>query len=278
MNIKEKTASMRAGELAVIYIGQAGFIISDGTVSVAIDPYLSYSVDRAIENGDGKWTRLYAPPVTPDELSFLDFVFISHDHLDHADPETISGIAAVSDARFVSGKAISEKISSYACRDSVALGCKKVCDFGSFRVSALPAAHEEVHMKDGESEECGFLFDFGGIKIYHSGDSLVYDGLCDAVRGADVMLLPVNGNGFYRRADGIVGNMDSFDAARLALDCGAGLLIPMHFDLYRGNSVPESAVREIISAAAPSVRTAFPKPGEGYIISRGDAGLEVSPL
>ena len=39
MNIKEKTASLRAGELAVIYIGQAGFIISDGTVSVAVDPY-----------------------------------------------------------------------------------------------------------------------------------------------------------------------------------------------------------------------------------------------
>ncbi|MFR5890805.1 MAG: MBL fold metallo-hydrolase, partial [Lachnospiraceae bacterium] len=89
MNIKEKTASLRAGELAVIYIGQAGFIISDGTVSVAVDPYLSYSVDLAIETGDGKWTRLYAPPVMPDELSFLDFVFISHDHLDHADPETI---------------------------------------------------------------------------------------------------------------------------------------------------------------------------------------------
>ena len=278
MNIKEKTASLRAGELAVIYIGQAGFIISDGTVSVAVDPYLSYSVDLAIENGDGKWTRLYVPPVMPDELSFLDFVFISHDHLDHADPETISGIAAVSDARFVSGKAISGKISSYAGRDSVALGCKKVRDFGSFRVSALPAAHEEVHMKDGESEECGFLFDFGGIKIYHSGDSLVYDGLCDSVCGSDVMLLPVNGNGFYRREDGIVGNMDSFDAARLALDCGTGLLIPMHFDLYRGNSVPESAVRDIISAAAPSVRTVFPKPGEGYRISRGYAGLEVSPL
>ena len=92
------------------------------------------------------------------------------------------------------------------------------------------------------------------------------------------MLLPVNGNGFYRREDGIVGNMDSFDAARLALDCGTGLLIPMHFDLYRGNSVPESAVRDIISAAAPSVRTVFPKPGEGYRISRGYAGLEVSPL
>ena len=145
-------------------------------------------------------------------------------------------------------------------------------------MSALPAAHEEVHMKDGESEECGFLFDFGGIKIYHSGDSLVYDGLCDSVRGSDVMLLPVNGNGFYRREDGIVGNMDSFDAARLALDCGTGLLIPMHFDLYRGNSVPESAVRDIISAAAPSVRTVFPKPGEGCRISRGYAGLEVSPL
>ena len=25
---------------------------------------------------------------------------------------------------------------------------------------------QEVHMKDGESEECGFLFDFGGIDVY----------------------------------------------------------------------------------------------------------------
>ena len=270
--LRSKLASLGEGESAVVYLGGAGFLISHAGTSVLVDAYLSYSVDRAI--GGEAWTRLYAPPFTPEELSFVNAACVSHDHLDHADPDTIAPLAAANaDVTFVCGRAIEDAARSYGAKNVAALSDGETRRFGEIAVTAIPAAHETV-VRDGrgDPEACGFIFELGGVRVYHSGDSLVYDGLAQRVRGADVMLLPVNGNGYFRRADNIVGNMDAYDAARLASLCGARLLVPMHYDLYRGNFVPAEAVSAIISAAAPSLRFALPTPGEGWRISAQTIG------
>lgn len=270
-DIREKLASLKPGEVGIIYIGQAGFILSSGGVTAFVDPYLSYSVDHACEKGDGLWTRRYAPPILPEEADFADYVFVSHDHLDHADPETLRGIAGANPSvKIVCGSAIADAVEGYCSADVIGAYDGWTVNCTEFQVKVIPAAHEEIHRDSrGDPTECGFIFDFGKVKVYHAGDSLVYDGLCDTVRGVDVMLLPVNGNGFYRRADNIVGNMDAYDAARLASDSAAKLMIPMHFDLYEGNSVPECAVKAIVAAAAPSLDCRIPTPGCGYVIADG---------
>ena len=270
-DIRNKLASLADGEAGIVYIGQAGFILAGGGTVAAVDPYLSFSVDRACEKGDGLWTRRYAPPVMPEEMGFVDYVFVSHDHLDHADPETLSGIAKANPAvKVVCSAAIADAVRGYGCANVIALHDGGVVDCGGFCARMIPAAHEEVHRDAaGEIAEAGFVFDFGKVRVYHSGDSLVYDGLIEAVRGIDVMLLPVNGNGYFRRADNIVGNMDAFDAARLAKECGARLMIPMHYDLYAGNSIPDEAVTAIVSAAAPGLDCRLPSPGQGWIVGDG---------
>ena len=265
--LKSKLGSLDAGEIGVVYLGGAGFLLSYAGTNILVDPYLSYSVDRAI--GGEEWTRLYAPPMTPQEAAFADAVCVSHEHLDHADPDTIAPMASANgDISFVCGRAIADAVRAYGAKRVIALADGESAAIGGVSVTAIPAAHETL-TRDGRGDPvaCGFIFEFGGVRVYHSGDSLVYDGLPERVDGVDVMLLPVNGNGFFRRADNIVGNMDSYDAARLAAACGARLLVPMHFDLYRGNFVPPEAVSAIISAAAPHVRFALPKPGEGFRVS-----------
>lgn len=268
-SLRKKISSLEKDESAVVYLGGAGFLIAHGGAAILADPYLSYSVDRSV--GGEAWTRLYAPPFSPEELSFVDAVCVSHDHLDHADPDTIAPMAAANgNVLFVCGRAVESALRSYGAPKVAALAEGGSVPLGAIGVTAIPAAHEQIEY-DGRGDPtcCGFIFDCGGTRIYHSGDSLVYDGLSDLVRGADVMLLPVNGNGYFRRADNIVGNMDSYDAARLASLCGARFLVPMHYDLYRGNYVPAEAVKAIICAAAPSLRFALPVPGEGWRVSAG---------
>lgn len=274
-----KLNSLAPTELGIVYLGQAGFLFSFGGTNILVDPYLSYSVDRSAEKGDGRWTRLYAPPFTCEELSFVDYVFISHDHLDHADPQTLGELSRFSKAQFVCPSAISEKIAQYTSKSVIAMKCASPLECFTFSVKAVPSAHEEIHLDScGEPFECGFLFDFCGIYLYHSGDSLVYDGLEAALSGTDIMLLPVNGNGFFRKKDDLVGNMDAFDACRLAKSCNARLLIPMHYDLYKGNFVPQDAVRAIISEEAPDLNVRYPKPGEGYTIRSRNTKLYVEAL
>ncbi len=267
--LKERLAALSPDEVGIVYLGGAGFLISYRGTNALVDPYLSYSVDKAI--GNERWSRLYAPPFSPEELSFADYVLVSHDHLDHADPETIAPLfEASTEIKLVCGKAIAENVRAYGAARVVALADGEKRALGAMSVMVIPAAHEQIHLdKNGDAMECGFVFGLGDMRVYHSGDSLVYDGLEERVRGADVMLLPVNGNGFYRRAEDIVGNMDAYDAANLAAHGGARLLIPMHYDLYPGNFVPEAAVGEIIRAAAPHLRFELPRPGEGWCVSKG---------
>ena len=262
--LREKLDALEENEIGVVYLGGAGFLLAHAGTVVLVDPYLSDSVDRALDKPE--WKRLYPPPFSPEELSFADVVCVSHDHLDHADPDTIAPLAQFRpDIRFVCGRSIAEKVREYGAKNVVALSGGIGYVAPGVTVTAIPAAHEKIMLDErGDPEACGFIFDFGCVRVYHSGDSLVYKSLPERVDGTDVMLLPVNGSGFFRRADDIVGNMDAYDAARLASLCRARLLVPMHFDLYRGNYVPAEAVGAIIDAAAPSLCFELPVPGEGW--------------
>ena len=56
----------------------------------------------------------------------------------------------------------------------------------------------------------------------------------------DVMLLPVNGSDWFRTSRGIIGNLDSNEAAELAARVGTGMFIPGHHDLYNSNGCPDA--------------------------------------
>ena len=60
------------------------------------------------------------------------------------------------------------------------------------------------------------------------------DGL-EGVR-VDVALLPVNGRTFFRERRDLAGNLDARDAVALAVHCGASILVPIHWDLFEGNT------------------------------------------
>jgi L-ascorbate metabolism protein UlaG (beta-lactamase superfamily) len=49
----------------------------------------------------------------------------------------------------------------------------------------------------------------------------------------DVALLPINGNRPERR---VAGNLDGREAATLAKDIGAGVVIPCHYEMFEFNT------------------------------------------
>lgn len=57
----------------------------------------------------------------------------------------------------------------------------------------------------------------------------------------DIALLPINGRDPVR---GVAGNFNSEQAAALAKEIGAGLVIPCHYEMFEFNTVsPESFIR-----------------------------------
>jgi L-ascorbate metabolism protein UlaG (beta-lactamase superfamily) len=62
--------------------------------------------------------------------------------------------------------------------------------------------------------------------------------------------------------------MDESDAARVARDCGARILIPQHFDLWRGLTLDPRRVRTATSWYAPQTRVVPARFGRRITISR----------
>jgi len=109
----------------------------------------------------------------------------------------------------------------------------------------------------------------GGWTIYHSGDSLLYDGLVEKLNACgpiDVAFVPINGNRPERR---VAGNMDGNEAAQLAHAIGARFAVPHHYGMFAFNTadpeelfIPEcdrlAQLRRVLRAGegwtVPSVR------------------------
>jgi L-ascorbate metabolism protein UlaG (beta-lactamase superfamily) len=76
-----------------------------------------------------------------------------------------------------------------------------------------------------------------GLRLYHAGDTIHYEGMEDALRrfDVDVAMLPINGRDAEREGRGIVGNLSEREASWLAAEVGAGVLLPMHYDAFGRN-------------------------------------------
>jgi L-ascorbate metabolism protein UlaG (beta-lactamase superfamily) len=114
-----------------------------------------------------------------------------------------------------------------------------------FKIHAVPAAHEELESdENGRHKFLGYVVEFAGAFIYHSGDTVLYDGMIEGLRRwpIDVALLPINGRAPERR---VAGNLWGREAAQLAKDIGARLVIPCHYAMFEFNTAtPDEFVAE----------------------------------
>ncbi len=123
---------------------------------------------------------------------------------------------------------------------------------GPFRLHVIPAAHNVREQDAAGHERCiGLVIEVGGNVIYHSGDTLWYPELVSELAqwNIDVAILPINGNDPAR---GVAGNLDAHEAVDLALQIGANLMIPCHYDMFTFNTVdPQVCVSYALTRGQP---------------------------
>ena len=104
-------------QIAIFYLGQVGFIFKYRGKYILIDGYLSDYVDRNCNTDKVKWVRRYPSPISASELDFIDYIFCTHAHFDHADPYTLSQIVEVNQkAKYIVSSAIADTVLSMVCR------------------------------------------------------------------------------------------------------------------------------------------------------------------
>ena len=258
------------GRAALSWFGQAGFAVSANDRIALIDPF--FSPHEA---------RLYEASMPPSSATGVDVVICTHEHLDHFDAEAAPAIAAASPgAVFVVPAPIVDQVTEVGIAGDRVLGVQpgEVHEVGGFTVGAVPACHA-VTMGDaygfGEALSgglvrfLGYVVDAAGVRLYHAGDTIHFDGMETTVRSfaPDVALLPVNGRHAEREARGIPGNLNEREAAWLAAEIGADTLIPMHHDMFRGNLGSAAAVVEAAEQEARSMSVLVPPRDEPFVVA-----------
>jgi L-ascorbate metabolism protein UlaG (beta-lactamase superfamily) len=223
------------------FLGQSGFRLRDpqsGTVAF-VDPYLTDSPNRT-----------WQAPVRPVDLAEADLVLCTHEHIDHFDQPAIKAANETPGARFT--LVLPEPIIDMALEIGIPpdriIGAQPGQEFqvAGAHIWAVPACHG-VHVSDAYSfgtelsnglvRFLGYVIELGGVHTYHAGDTIPYDGQVDLLRPLkpEIALLPINGRDYFREQQDLVGNMDFREAATLANDIGANLLVPMHWDIFQRN-------------------------------------------
>ena len=232
------------------WLGQSGFLLQWKCRHLLLDPYLSDSLTKKYAATDKPHIRMTERVVDPARLDFIDVATSSHNHTDHLDGETLGSllkanprlmmVAPEANREFIAARLGTDRTFPVGLRDGESV------TVGSFRFSAVPAKHEEV------SPEClGYVVEFGPWRIYHSGDTLLYERMADRLRpfAIDVALLPINGRAPERR---VAGNLSGAEAASLAKLMGARMVIPCHYEMFEFNTAdPAEFIRTAESIGQP---------------------------
>jgi L-ascorbate 6-phosphate lactonase len=230
----------RPGSISAWWLGQSGYAIKFRSGLLVVDPYLSEHLTTKYADTDKPHVRMTVSPFRGHELARVDVVLASHKHSDHLDPGTTPDLLASSPGarlvlpRSLIGHAESLGIAAARCNG---IDAGETIEVAGFRVRAVPSAHEGLDTDaDGHHLYLGFVVEVEGLRIYHSGDTLAYDGLVDHLGPGrfDVMFLPINGRDPSR---GVAGNMMASEAVDLAARVKPRFVVPHHYDMFTFNTV-----------------------------------------
>lgn len=236
------TDDLADGALRIHFIGNATVLLSYGPLTVLTDPNFLHRGQYAYLGYGLLSRRLTEPALDVTELPRLDGVVLSHLHGDHWDRR----------ARRHLDHTVPVLTTRHAARRlRVVHGFRRTAGLRTWqaftlqrggarvRVTALPGRHAGHAVLRGLLPPVmGSMMEFGpvggpvALRLYISGDTLVYDGLDEIARrfpAADLAVLHLGGT---LLPGGFLVTMDGAQGAELARRLGSRLLLPVHYGDY----------------------------------------------
>lgn len=200
--------------MTAFWLGQAGLLFDFDGVKVTVDPYLSNSVEKVEPKNYRR---------QPIDESFFDIkpdiLILTHNHLDHTDPETLE--------RLFSKHSNICVLASYNAWQTARKfgGDNNYVMFNRGTVwTEKGIKFEAVYAKHSDDKAIGVIISYGCRNYYITGDTLYNKRVIKDINiPVDVVFLPINGVG---------NNMNMTDAARFAEVIKAKTAVPIHFGMF----------------------------------------------
>jgi L-ascorbate metabolism protein UlaG (beta-lactamase superfamily) len=246
-------------------------VIKSSRGLLVVDPYLSEHLTRKYEQSARPHVRMTPAPLRGGDLSGVDVVLASHKHSDHLDPETMAELMAASPgAVLVLPVSLLDHAIALGLPERRLIGTDagRNVEAGGFAIRAVPSAHERIDRDPaGRHLYLGYVIECEGLRLYHSGDSVAYEGLAGELGPGpfDVLFLPNNGRDPAR---GVPGNMTAAEAVDLAARVQPRYVVPHHYDMFTFNTIPVEAFEDEARRLPPGVEPRILRCGERWEIKR----------
>ena len=211
-----------------IHMPDTGYIFTD--------PYLCDTLKDVYG-----WERTIPPPFEVEEFEPAA-VLISHDHLDHLDPNTLSRMRNFKDTLFLAAEDCCRHMRSLGIRDSDIV---KISPGERHKIEGIEIVVVSSHHlppKGPKPQAIGAIIKSKAKNVYFAGDttyeSYIVDKIKDTGEKNDIAILPINGRG---------GNMPASDAPHMAYSLGASTILPGHYGLiYEAGGDPYEVAYTIL--------------------------------
>ena len=238
------------GNVGVSWTGQAGFAFKDTSGLVYhVDPYLSNVCSKYMG-----YHRVISPPVDANNL-ITDVILFTHEHRDHLDPESVPLIAVKNpSAMFVGPPTCISILLELGISSNRLISIKRGEEkkIGHAKVKAVLAHHTD--------DSVGYVFNFGGIKIYVTGDTIYSEELLSAiVMEIDVIMTCINGR---------LGCMNISDAVHLISQIQPRIAVPMHYGMFKENTANPKEFSRKIETCRGKTKSFIMKHGRWYLYNR----------
>ena len=264
-----KLIDLEDGEISVTWFGHSTILLRSNNVTIITDPVFGDSGAGPLSLGPSPFP--FEHSYSLDDLPEIDYVFISHDHYDHLDMNTVKELE---DSLFFVPLGIKnhllewdieeEKIQELDWYDEVDIS-------QDLHAALTPARHFSGRgISDSHSTLWGsWVFNFHETSIYFSGDTGYTDeftNISEAFGPFDIAFLD---SGQYNLAWQQV-HMLPDEVVQAGIDLNASLILPIHISKYELALHHWYEPMELVSTlgAERNVSVATPLLGSSFIIGK----------
>jgi L-ascorbate 6-phosphate lactonase len=235
------------------WLGQAGFAFKTSSGGIVyVDPYLSDAAERM--HG---FKRLSLPPIEAEGVQ-ADLVVLTHEHTDHLDPDALPIIARNNPScRFAAPSGCADGLTQAGVLPErrIVLESHRAYDLGGVTVHTAPADHG-----DYSPSALSLVLDFDGPRLMLTGDTSLRPRLIQP-------LIDLKPDVVFPCINGVFGNMNHIDAARLVQETMPRFAIPCHYWTFaeQGGGDPAGFIHAC-KVFCPDVDALLLKPGEPFTV------------
>lgn len=247
----------------LVWFGHSTFVLTLGDKRIIFDPVF----------GDIPFVKRKSQmPISPNKITDIDILLLSHDHFDHADKKSVQTLVKYNPhMELVAGLGFQKLLRKWAPRVKInEIGWYQQIEFGDIKITFLPAHHwGKRSMLDTAKRLWGaFMIEYLGLKIYFSGDT----GFADHFKEVHDLFGDVDytiiGIGAYKPRWFLERNhISPYEALHAAQIMGSSVTIPMHYGTFKLSQEPMFDPPIVFESEARRIGMRFLIPNIGEVVT-----------